>query len=185
MLHLCVEFYRIECFNHNKMRVCLLMSGEYSSTSSHNKDVHEFRVISVTWNTKLQRKNWKLQKKMQRGSESRKTARKAEPSEQERSPKTPRSKATASIRRAGMSPRAVPHAIRKQLIFAHAVSDEVRQAVEKGPQNSNTRRGLSASVVSGGSGWGDTNVSCQLKFWLFISCQLNLRPFVSCQLIGC
>ena len=45
--------------------------------------------------------------------------------------------------------RAVPHVIRKQLIFAHAVSDEVRQAVEKGPQNSNTRRGLSASVVSG------------------------------------
>ena len=100
-------------------------------------------------NTKLQRKNWKLQKKMQRGSEGRKTARKAEPSEQERSPKTPRSKANESIRRAGMSPRAVPHAIRKQLIFAHAVSDEARQAVEKGPQNSNTRRGLSASVVSG------------------------------------
>ena len=32
---------------------------------------------------------------------------------------------------------------------------------------------------------GDTNVSCQLKFWLFVSCQLNLRPFVSCQLIDC
>ena len=48
-------------------------------------------------NTKLQRKNWKLQKKMQRSSESRKTARKAEASEQERSPKTPRSKANATI----------------------------------------------------------------------------------------
>lgn len=100
-------------------------------------------------NTKLQRKNWKLQKKMQRSSESRKTARKAEASEQERSPKTPRSKANATIRSAGMSPRTVPHVIRKQLIFAQAFSDEVRQAVEKGPQNSNTRRGLSASVVSG------------------------------------
>ena len=48
-----------------------------------------------------------------------------------------------------MSPRAVPPVIRRQLIFAHTVSDKVRQAVEKGPQNSNTQRGLSASVVSG------------------------------------
>ena len=37
----------------------------------------------------------------------------------------------------------------------------------------------------GGSGWGGTNVSCQLKFWPFVSCQLNLRPFVSCQLTDC
>ena len=33
----------------------------------------------------------------------------------------------------------------------------------------------------GGSGWGVTNVSCQLKFWPFVSCQLNFGPFVSCQ----
>ena len=32
-----------------------------------------------------------------------------------------------------------------------------------------------------GSGWGATNVSCQLKFWPFVSCQLNFGPFVSCQ----
>ena len=101
-------------------------------------------------NTKLQQKNWKLQKKMQRGSESRKTARKVEASEKERSPKTPHSKPNASIQRAGMSPRAVLHVIRKQLIFAHAVSDEVRQAVEKGPQNSNTQHGPSASVSGAG-----------------------------------
>ena len=37
----------------------------------------------------------------------------------------------------------------------------------------------------GGSGWGGTNVSCQLNFRLFVSCQLNFRPFVSCQLIDC
>ena len=29
---------------------------------------------------------------------------------------------------------------------------------------------------------GGTNVSCQLKFWLFVSCQLKFWPFVSCQL---
>ena len=100
-------------------------------------------------NTKLHRKNWKLQKKMQRSSESRKTARKTKASEQENSPKTPHSKANATIQSAGMSPRTVPRVIRKQLVFAQAVSDEIRQAVEKGPQTSNTRRGLSASVVSG------------------------------------
>ena len=33
-------------------------------------------------------------------------------------------------------------------------------------------------------GRGDTNVSCQLKFWPFLSCQLNFRLFVSCQLNG-
>ena len=32
---------------------------------------------------------------------------------------------------------------------------------------------------------GGTNVSCQLKFRLFVSCKLNFRPFVSCQLAGC
>jgi len=36
-----------------------------------------------------------------------------------------------------------------------------------------------------GSGWGGTNVSCQLNFRPFVSCQLNFRPFVSCQLIDC
>ena len=35
-----------------------------------------------------------------------------------------------------------------------------------------------------GSGSGGTNVSCQLKFRLFVSCRLNFWPFVSCQLIG-
>ena len=32
---------------------------------------------------------------------------------------------------------------------------------------------------------GYANVSCQLKFRLFISCQLNFRPFVSCQWSDC
>ena len=32
-----------------------------------------------------------------------------------------------------------------------------------------------------GSGWGGTNVSCQLKFCPFVSCQLNFKLFVSCQ----
>ena len=34
-----------------------------------------------------------------------------------------------------------------------------------------------------GSGWGITNISCQLKLWPFVSYQLNFRPFVSCQLM--
>ena len=37
--------------------------------------------------------------------------------------------------------------------------------------------------LEGLDGGGDTNVSCQVKFWLFVSRQLNFRPFVSCQLI--
>ena len=36
----------------------------------------------------------------------------------------------------------------------------------------------------GGRGGGGSNVSCQLKFWLFVSCQLSFRLFVSCQLNG-
>ena len=40
-------------------------------------------------------------------------------------------------------------------------------------------------AVVRGSGWGGTNVSCQLNFRLFVSCQLNFGPFVSCQLNGC
>ena len=53
------------------------------------------------------------------------------------------------MRKAGMSPRAVPRIIRKQLVFAQAVLDEVKRATQKGPQTSNTRRGLTTSVVSG------------------------------------
>ena len=40
-------------------------------------------------------------------------------------------------------------------------------------------------LFGGGSGWGGTNVSCQLNFRLFVSCQLNFGPFVSCQLNVC
>ena len=36
-------------------------------------------------------------------------------------------------------------------------------------------------LKSRGSGWGLTNVSCQLQFWAFVSCHLNFGPFVSCQ----
>ena len=34
----------------------------------------------------------------------------------------------------------------------------------------------------GGGGGGVANVSCKLKFCLFVICQLNFGPFVSCQL---
>ena len=44
----------------------------------------------------------------------------------------------------------MPCIIRKQLIFAQAISDEVKQTLQKGPQKSNTWRGLTTSVVSGG-----------------------------------
>ena len=44
------------------------------------------------------------------------------------------------------------------------------------------RKLLLFTAKHGGSGWGVTNVSCQLEFRLFVSCQLNFRQFVSCQL---
>ena len=46
------------------------------------------------------------------------------------------------------------------------------------------RKALNESImVFRGSGWGVTNISCQLKLWPFVSYQLNFRPFVSCQLM--
>ena len=45
------------------------------------------------------------------------------------------------------------------------------------------RRWEKISKFLGGSGWGVTNISCQLKLWPFVSYQLNFRPFVSCQLM--
>ena len=36
-------------------------------------------------------------------------------------------------------------------------------------------------LMGGGGGGGGTNVSWQLKFWLFVSCHLNFGPLVSCQ----
>ena len=44
---------------------------------------------------------------------------------------------------------------------------------------------LKLEILTRGSGWGGTNVSCQLNFRLFVSCQLNFGPFVSCQLNVC
>ena len=41
---------------------------------------------------------------------------------------------------------------------------------------------MGVGLDGGGGVDGGTNVSCQLKFWLFGSCQLNFRLFVSCQL---
>ena len=48
-----------------------------------------------------------------------------------------------------MSPQTVPRIIPKQLVFAQAVSDKVKQATQKNPQKSNMRRSLTASVVCG------------------------------------
>ena len=41
--------------------------------------------------------------------------------------------------------------------------------------------GCAGNVKEGldGGGGGGTNVSCQLKFRLFVNCQLNFRLFVS------
>lgn len=47
-----------------------------------------------------------------------------------------------------MSLRTVPRIIRKQLVFAQAVSDKVKWATQKGPQKSNTWHRLTARVVS-------------------------------------
>ena len=102
-------------------------------------------------NVQLQRKTQTLKKQLQRKSKVKsKSKEKPKSTTQEKSSKTSRSKANSTLRKAGMSPRTVPRIIRKQLIFAQAVSDEVKQALQKGPQKSNTRRGLTASVVSGG-----------------------------------
>ena len=98
-------------------------------------------------NVKLQRKTWSLQKRIQRISKEKPAVK---PTEPEKSPKTPRSKCNSELRKAGMSPRNVPRQIRKQLVLAHAVSAEVKQAVQSGDlQKSNTRRGLTASIISG------------------------------------
>ena len=98
-------------------------------------------------NVKLQRKTWSLQKRIQRISKEKPAVK---PTEPEKSPKTPRSKCNSELRKAGMSPRKVPRQIRKQLVLAHAVSAEVKQAVQSGDlKKSNTRRGLTASVISG------------------------------------
>ena len=49
-----------------------------------------------------------------------------------------------------MSPRKVPRQIRKQLVLALAVLAEVKKAVQSGDSmQSNTRRGLIASIISG------------------------------------
>ena len=98
---------------------------------------------------KLQRKTWSLQKKLQRKSKEKKKPA-ATATEPEKSPKTPRSKCNSDLRKAGMSPCTVPRQIRKQLVLAHAVSEEVKKAVQSGDsQKSNTRRGLTASIISG------------------------------------
>ena len=94
---------------------------------------------------KLQRKIWLLQKKFYRKSKGQKQLEIATEPE-----KSPRSKCNSHLRKAGFSPRNVPRQIRKQLVLFHAISAEVRQAVQDGDlQRSNTRRGLTDSVISG------------------------------------
>jgi len=87
--------------------------------------------------------------KRQRKSKERKK-RAATATEPEKSPKNPRSKCNSDLRKSVMSPRKVPRQIRKQLVLAHAVSAEVKKAVQSGDsKQSNTRRGLTSSIVSG------------------------------------
>ena len=67
-------------------------------------------------------------------------------------PKTPRSWANSAIRRAGVSPRSLPPQIRKQLLFAQVMADEVKSSVDDTSSSSlkkSTHRGLAASVVAG------------------------------------
>ena len=95
---------------------------------------------------KLQRKIWSLQKKLYRKSKGQKKQLEiaTEPE------KSPRSKCNSYLRKAGFSPRNALRQIRKQLVLFHAISAEVRQAVQDGDlQRSNTRRGLTDSVISG------------------------------------
>ena len=77
--------------------------------------------------------------------------------EKEKSRKTPRGKAKDTLRKAGISPRRVTRLIRKHW----CLPDEVKQAVQNGAEKSNTRRGLTASVVAGG---GVLKKYCCIRF---------------------
>ena len=78
-------------------------------------------------NKKLQTKAWKLQKRIQRSSKKKKLESQAS----KPSANTPRSKSTAELREAGLSPRFVPPVIRKKLVFANALIQEVTESTSK------------------------------------------------------
>lgn len=76
-------------------------------------------------NKKLQNKTWKLQKRIQRSGSS-KGKEKGKPSAN-----TPRSRSRAELREAGLSPRPVPQVIKRKLVFANALMQEVRQSTSE------------------------------------------------------
>ena len=76
-------------------------------------------------NKKLQNKTWKLQKRIQRSGSS-KGKEKGKPSAN-----TPRSRSRAELREAGLSPRSVPQVIKRKLVFANALMQEVRQSTSE------------------------------------------------------
>lgn len=93
-----------------------------------------------------------LQKRLQRARG--KSPQKSTPTddkEQSSTPKTPRSKTNSVIRKAGVSPKNLPRPIRKQLLFAQVVVDEVEASLKTSNASfkKSTRRGLAASIVSG------------------------------------
>jgi len=80
-------------------------------------------------NTNLQRKNWALSKKIQRGTKMSKKQETNHASRPSRSPrKTPRSKTRQEIRSSGLSPKSLPRPIQKKLLFANVVMEELRDA---------------------------------------------------------
>ena len=104
--------------------------------------------------SKLQRKTWMLEKRLQRANKhkaKKRTPTGPEPTAGTTAPNTPRSKTNSAIREAGVSPRSLPPQIRKQLLFAQVMADEVSTSLNTRSTsfNKSTGRGLAASIVSG------------------------------------
>ena len=98
----------------------------------------------------LQRKTWILRKRLER-SQARIVKKNTPTKPKPTTPQTPRSKTHSAIRKAGLSPRNLLRPIRKQLLFAQVVVDEVKSSLKTSNAafKKSTRRGLAASIVSG------------------------------------
>lgn len=81
-------------------------------------------------NKKLQNKAWKLQKRIQRSGKST-VKEKKEHQASMPSVNTPRSRSRAQLKEAGLSPSSVPPAIKKKLVFANALMQEVKASTSK------------------------------------------------------
>lgn len=81
-------------------------------------------------NKKLKAKTWRLEKKLQRSKASSRRA-KANNQLSSQAAITPKSKTRKELRDSGLSPRSVPKEIRKKLLFANALIQDVKESTSK------------------------------------------------------